>query len=164
MAQSSAPANSQPGQLESTASSSTGTLAHNIGADQTNGTTQVNDTVIAKIAGLALREVAGVYALGGGAARAMGAFRSFTGQEDNLKQGISVEVGQTQAALDLSLVVEYPYPLYQVADEARSAVIQAIESLAGLEVTEVNIEILDVHVDSEDDNQTVTAANESRVK
>ena len=93
----------------------------------------------------------------------MGALRSAVGQDDNLKQGISVEVGQTQAALDLSIIVEYPYPIYEVADQARQAVIEAIQTLAGLEVTEVNIEVLDVHIPSDDD-EAEKAETEGRVK
>ncbi|MFW0107646.1 Asp23/Gls24 family envelope stress response protein [Rothia sp. P6271] len=155
-----------PADVESKSTSASSGPAKNIGADSGQGTTHVNDAVIAKIAGLALRDVEGVYALGGGAARALGAIRSFAGQEENLKQGVSVEVGQTQAAVDLSLVVEYPYPLYKVAEDARNSVIKAIEDLAGLEVTEVNIEILDVHVASEDDEEEVEeeTKTESRVK
>lgn len=136
----------------------------NTGADTSQGTTSINDGVVAKIAGIALRDVEGVYDLGGSAARAMGAIRNAVKQEDNLKQGISVEVGQTQAAVDLSLIVEYPYPIYDVADQARQAVIEAIQNLAGLEVTEVNIEVLDVHVPSEDDEEQNTDESESRVK
>lgn len=138
-------------------------LTHNTGADNGQGTTSINDGVIAKLAGIALRDVEGVYALGGGAARAMGALRNAVGQEDNLKQGISVEVGQTQAALDLSIIVEYPYPIYDVADQARQAVIEAVQTLAGLEVTEVNIEVLDVHIPS-DDSAEEAEESEGRVK
>ena len=140
-----------------------GALTKNTGEDRGQGTTKIDDGVIAKIAGIALREVDGVYDLGGGAARAMGALRSAVGQDDNLKQGISVEVGQTQAALDLSIIVEYPYPIYEVADQARQAVIEATQTLAGLEVTEVNIEVLDVHIPSDDD-EAEKAETEGRVK
>lgn len=138
-------------------------LTRNTGTDNGQGSTSINDGVIAKIAGIALRDVEGVYALGGGAARAMGALRNAVGQEDNLRQGISVEVGQTQAALDLSIIIEYPYPIYDVADQARQAVIEAIQTLAGLEVTEVNIEVLDVHIPSDDSAEEATES-EGRVK
>lgn len=72
------------------------------------GTTTVADTVVQKIAGLAAREVRGVHDLGGGTARAIGALRDrIPGASSSIGQGVSVEVGEKQAAVDLELVVEY---------------------------------------------------------
>jgi len=113
------------------------------------GATTVADGVLAKIAGIAIQEIPGVHALGGGAARAIGNLREKVGQKD-LTQGVSVEVGQTQVAVDVTLVVEYPHPLQEVADNARDAVYTAIEDLVGMEVTEVNVTITDIHVPSDD--------------
>lgn len=125
------------------------------------GATTVADGVVAKIAGIAIQEIEGVHALGGGAARALGTLRERVGQKD-LTQGVSVEVGQTQVAVDITLVVEYPHPLQLVADKARDAVYTAIEDLVGMEVTEVNITITDIHVPS-DDEDTEDARTEPRV-
>lgn len=125
------------------------------------GATTVADGVVAKIAGIAIQEIDGVYALGGGAARALGNLREKVGQKD-LTQGVSVEVGQTQVAVDVTLVVEYPHPLQQVADNARDAVYTAVEDLVGMEVTEVNITITDIHVPS-DDQDDDDAEREPRV-
>lgn len=130
-----------------------------LNADTTHGTTTVEDAVVAKIAGIAAREVPGVHDLGGGAARAIGALRSRINQTDQ-GQGISVEVGETQAAVDVTVVAEYPIPLHHVADGIRTAVTTAIETLVGLEVTEVNVTITDVHIPSDDDQ----AAAEPRVQ
>lgn len=115
------------------------------------GTTVIVDAVISKVAGIAARDVAGVFALGGGAARALGALRSAINQTD-LSQGVSVEVGDTQVAVDISIVAEYPMPLQTVADNVRAAVYEAIENLVGMQVTEVNVTVNDVHIPSEDDN------------
>ncbi|KUM33552.1 Asp23/Gls24 family envelope stress response protein [Arthrobacter sp. EPSL27] len=125
------------------------------------GATTVVDGVVAKIAGIAIQEIDGVHALGGGAARALGTLREKVGQKD-LTQGVSVEVGQTQVAVDVTLVVEYPHPLQQVADNARDAVYSAVEDLVGMEVTEVNISITDIHVPS-DDEDADDAEREPRV-
>ncbi|MDO4613167.1 MAG: Asp23/Gls24 family envelope stress response protein [Actinomycetaceae bacterium] len=123
----------------------------NVGVDEGKGTTTINDQVVAKVAGLAIREIPGVYDLGNSAARALGSLRSTVGADDNLKQGISVEIGQTQTALDLTLIVEYPYPVHEVADKVRDAIFSSVEGLVGLEVKEVNIKVSDVHVPSDDD-------------
>ncbi len=119
--------------------------------DSGAGTTVIVDSVIAKVAGIAARDVAGVYALGGGAARALGAIRDAMNQTD-LAQGISVEVGDTQVAVDISIVAEYPTALQIVADNVREAIYTAIRELIGMQVTEVNVTINDVHIPSEDDD------------
>ena len=125
-------------------------------ATASRGKTVINTGVVAKIAGLAVRDVPGVYALGGGAARALGAIREAISNTDH-SQGISVEVGESQVAVDLSLVAEYPVPLQQVADDARTAVIAAIETLVGMEVTEVNVTINDVHLPADETDDTAEA-------
>jgi uncharacterized alkaline shock family protein YloU len=122
------------------------------------GKTVIADGVVAKVAGIAAREVAGVFALGGGGARAFGAIRDVINATD-LAQGVKVEVGETQAAADITIVVEYPAPIQEVANNVRAAVAGAITRLVGLEVVEVNVEVNDVHVPGDD-----TAENEeSRV-
>ena len=114
------------------------------------GKTVINDGVVAKVAGLAARDVAGVHALGGGAARALGAIRDAMKNTD-VSQGVSVEVGETQVAVDVTIVADYPVQLQQVANDIRTNVIRAIEDLVGLEVTEVNVTIIDIHLPSDDD-------------
>lgn len=123
------------------------------------GKTVIADGVVAKVAGIAAREVAGVFALGGGGARAFGAIRDAVNATD-LTQGVKVEVGETQAAADITIVVEYPAPIQQVAANVRAAVAGAISQLVGLEVVEVNVEVNDVHVAGTDDSDDDT---ESRV-
>ncbi|MEU6711857.1 Asp23/Gls24 family envelope stress response protein [Nonomuraea sp. NPDC046802] len=114
------------------------------------GTTTIEDVVVAKIAGLAAREVSGVYAMGGGAARALGSVRGIVGGDRNLAQGVSVEVGERQAAIDLDLVAEYGTAIPDLAGAVRKNVIQAVERMCGLEVTEVNIRVDDVHLPDQD--------------
>ncbi|MGW9113490.1 Asp23/Gls24 family envelope stress response protein [Microbacterium sp. NPDC055683] len=123
------------------------------------GRTTIADHVVAKVAGIAAREVAGVYALGGGGARTLGAIRDAINATD-LTQGVKVEVGETQAAADVTIVVEYPTPIQQVAGEVRAAVTRAITQLVGLDVVEVNVAVDDVHLPSADDDES---AAESRV-
>lgn len=123
----------------------------------TGGRTTIADGVVAKVAGIAAREVRGVYALGGGGARALGALRSVVNSED-LTQGVKVEVGETQAAADLTIVVEYPNPVHEVAQSVRAAVTNAITTLVGLEVVEVNVDVNDVHLPSDGSDE-----EESRV-
>ncbi|MFG1640348.1 Asp23/Gls24 family envelope stress response protein [Amycolatopsis sp. NPDC049252] len=117
------------------------------------GTTTIADTVVQKIAGLAAREVSGVYDLGGGgAARALSALRDrIPGASSSVGQGVSVEVGEKQAAVDLQLLVEYGVAIADLARSVRRNVITAIERMTGLEVVEVNINVNDVHIPGDDD-------------
>lgn len=125
------------------------------------GKTTIEDGVVAKIAGIAAREVGGVYALGGGAARMVGAIRDALNTTD-LAQGISVEVGETQVAVDVTIVAEYPVSLQKVADDVRSAIAHAMVELVGMEVAEVNVTVNDVHIPSDDDASDQT--QEARVQ
>jgi len=118
------------------------------------GRTTIADTVVSKIAGIAAREVTGVHALGGGAARAVGAIRErIPGSSTNHSQGVSVEVGERQAAIDVQLVAEYGVSLSDLASGIRRNVIASLERMTGLEVTEVNIEIQDIHLEDESDDR-----------
>jgi len=118
------------------------------------GTTTIADDVVQKIAGLAAREVSGVYALGGGAARAIGALRDrIPGASQSVGQGVSVEVGEKQAAVDLDLITEYGVPITDLARSVRRNVIASVEGMTGLQVTEVNISVNDIHLPSDDEGQ-----------
>lgn len=130
----------------------------------TEGRTTIADTVVAKIAGIAVREVSGVYAIGGSTSRAVGAIRDrIPGSSTNHAQGVSVEVGEKQAAVDVELIAEYGVSIADLAAGIRRNVIGAIERMTGLEVTEVNIDVQDVHIASDDDGQD-EAPSESRVQ
>lgn len=114
------------------------------------GKTVIVDPVIAKIAGIAASSVPGVFALGGGAARVIGSIREAVGAKD-LSQGVSVEVGETQVAADITIVAEYPVQLQQVASDVRAAVADAITQLAGMEIAEINVTVADVHIPGDED-------------
>ncbi|MFD7229202.1 Asp23/Gls24 family envelope stress response protein [Streptomyces sp. NPDC059881] len=115
------------------------------------GNTAIADVVVQKISGIAAREVPGVYELGGGAARAFGAVKGrIPGASASAGQGVSVEVGQKQAAVDLQMLVEYGVSIPDLAQDVRNNVIDAVEQMTGLEVVEVNINVNDVHIPSED--------------
>ncbi|MFF7211789.1 Asp23/Gls24 family envelope stress response protein [Streptomyces sp. NPDC008238] len=144
----------------------TGTLLKGpTGADtspETRGQTTIADGVVAKIAGMAAREVPGIHNLGAGMARAIGAMRErVPGGGTGVSRGVKVEVGESQAALDLDVVVEYGYPIVEVAAEVRVNVISAVERMTGLEVVEVNLVVDDVNLPDEEDE---TEPAEGRVR
>lgn len=116
-----------------------------------HGITTVADSVVAKLAGHACREVEGVAGMGASFRRLLG--RVKPGQEA-LAQGVNVEVGKKEAAIDLVILVRYGYPIPTLAQEVRENVITMVETQTGLIVKEVNIEIDDMQF--EDDRRSET--------
>jgi uncharacterized alkaline shock family protein YloU len=128
------------------------------------GKTSIADTVVAKIAGIACREVAGVHDMGGGAARTMGAIKEMLpigSDAPSPTRGVSVEVGERQSAVDLDVVIDYGAAIVDVAASIRDNVIDRLESMTGLEVMEVNVTVDDVYL-GEDESRSNGA--ESRVQ
>jgi uncharacterized alkaline shock family protein YloU len=108
------------------------------------GSTTIQDSVVSKIAGIAAQEVDGIR-MGGGTSQAVsGLLGSITGGSGSQTQGVSVEVGQEETALDLTLTVEYGKSIPQIAEAVRRNVANRVESLVGLRVTEVNIAVSNV--------------------
>jgi uncharacterized alkaline shock family protein YloU len=106
--------------------------------------------VVSQIAGVAAQEVEKVQMAGGTTAAVGGFLQSVTGSSSgNYARGVSVEVGDEEAAIDLTMVVEYGYSVPQLTEAARRNVINRVESLTGLRVTEVNITVNDVQVPEE---------------
>jgi len=148
----------------------TGSVAGSTGAlgsparladDTAQGKTTIAASVVQKIAGIAAREISGVYAMGGGVSRAFGAIRERIpggGTGVTNISGVQVEVGEKQAAIDLDLVVEYGASIVDLARAVRRNVITAVEAMTGLEVIEVNIAVNDIHLPELDDGTEVPLA------
>ncbi len=114
------------------------------------GKTTIADTVVSKIAGIATKEVVGVHAVGGGASRAVGVLRErIPGATVDHSQGVAVEVGEREAAIDLDIVADYGVAIVELAAGIRRNVITAVERMTGLHVTEVNIDVHDVYFDDD---------------
>jgi uncharacterized alkaline shock family protein YloU len=122
------------------------------------GRTSIGNGVVSKIAGIAAQEVEKVQ-MAGGTAAAVGGFLSSvtgavtggdsTGGGASLTTGVSVEVGEEEAAVDLTMAVEYGTPIPRTTEEVRRNVINRVENLTGLRVTEVNITVNDVQFPEE---------------
>ncbi len=131
------------------------------------GTTTIADGVVAKIAALATREVSGVAELGGAVSGAIsGVVGRITGASTNEPRtaGVSVEVGETQAAVDLTLKALYPGSIHEVADAVRQNVRDRIESMTGLDVVEVNIAVVDLVFPGEEPDTETAIQRQSRVE
>ena len=135
-----------------------GTAPTRLAEDTTQGRTTIAASVVQKVAGMAAREISGVYALGGGLSRAFGEIRERIPGSTGASQtsGVSVEVGEKQAAIDIDLIVEYGASIVELAKAVRRNVIGAVEQMIGLEVIEVNIAVNDIHIASDDGGEVAT--------
>lgn len=119
------------------------------------GDTTIQESVVSQVAGIAAQEVEGIRMGGGGSQRAAGLISSVTGGSGGSRtQGVSVEVGKEEAAVDLTLTVEYGRSAPQTADAVRNNVISRIESLLGLRVTEVNVSVTGLFFPDQDQEQS----------
>jgi uncharacterized alkaline shock family protein YloU len=104
--------------------------------------------VVSQIAGIAAQEVEEAQMGGGGAVG--GLLQSVTGGSgNNFSRGVTVEVGEEETAIDLVLTVAYGQSIPRVSDAVRRNVINRVETLTGLRVTEVNIQVNDVQIPEE---------------
>jgi uncharacterized alkaline shock family protein YloU len=109
------------------------------------GSTSISDSVVSKIAGIASQEVDGIRMGSGGSQAMSGILGSITGGSSGSQtQGVSVEVGQEEAAIDLTLTAEYGKSIPQLAEAVRRNVANRVESLVGLRVNEVNITVSNI--------------------
>lgn len=112
------------------------------------GNTTIAEQVVAKVAGIAAREVDGVHSMGTAVRRAFNTLsdRIQGGGQQSVTGGVSVAKGERQTAIDISIIVEYGVSIVAVSENIRHNIINAVEHATGLEVTQVNIDVTDVHL------------------
>lgn len=114
-----------------------------------NDTVKIANEAVATYAGIAVSEVPGVYGMAGGFA---GITEALSGKK-NLAKGIKVDVGEKEAKIDVSIIVEYGARIPEVAFEIQSRVKKSVENMTGLKVLEVNVHVQGVHAVTEEKNQ-----------
>lgn len=114
------------------------------------GTTEVLPAVVQKVTAYAAREIPGVVALGASTSRAVGAVRqTLTGGSDNTA-GVRVDLTDDTAKVGLDVEIEYGVGAKELVRSLRRHVPQAVEEIAGVTVTELNIVVTDVHLPGAD--------------
>lgn len=114
-----------------------------------NGKVVFAPDVVATIAGLAASEVEGVSGLAGTVIEGISGIFS----KKNLTKGVHVEVGQEEAAVDLSINVKYGHRIQDVCANVQKEVKNAIETMTALKVVEVNIMVQSVTFDEPEKNE-----------
>ena len=123
------------------------------------GTTTIADSVVQKIAGMAASDVSGVYQLGGSAAAAFSSLKNRLpgSSAPSVTQGISVEVGQTEATVEVALTTEYGVAIQDVAASVRRNIISAVGRMTGLTVTTVDVTVSDVHLPTDSSSDSASS-------
>ena len=119
------------------------------------GTIKIADEVVSIIAGLAATEIEGIAGMSGGL---VGGIAEMLGRK-NFSKGVKVEVGEREAAIDLFIIVKYGVRIPDVALAAQENIKQAIETMTGLSVVEVNVHVQGVNFPEDEEK-----AEESRVR
>lgn len=101
------------------------------------GIIRISDDVVSTIAGLAALETPGIAAMSGGISE--GLAKRLSGK--NVQKGVSVEVGQLEAAIDLRIIVHYGIPIQEVSRQLQLNVRETVENMTGLKVVEVNVKV-----------------------
>ncbi len=112
------------------------------GGDKVGGKLEMSEDVVATIANFAARSVKGIANLG----KAGLLYRSIG---DDPTRGVAAEVGETQAALDIEVVIEYGCEIQKVADELRQKIATEVNKMAGRNVIEVNIKVVGIQMEEE---------------
>ncbi len=104
--------------------------------DGIRGAITMNEDVVATIAGLAARDIKGIHSLGKSRLVPFG--------ESSPTRGVAAEVGTKQAALDLDVVINYGCDIKKVAQQLREEIVEQVKLMAGRDVIEVNIHVIDI--------------------
>ena len=110
-----------------------------------NDTVKIANEAVATYAGIAVSEVSGVYGMSGGFA---GLTEALSGKK-SLTKGIKVDVGEKDAKIDVSIIVEYGARIHDVAFEIQTKDKKSVENMTGLKVLEVNVHVQGVHAITE---------------
>ncbi len=118
---------------------------YKIESDENLGEVQIADEVVAIIAGLAATEVEGVASMAGNITNEL---VSKLGMK-NLSKGVKISVKDNQVSVALALNLKYGYQIPEVSKTVQERVKSAIETMTGLEVSNVNIRIAAVNMAAE---------------
>ena len=123
-------------------------------------TIKISNDTVATYAGIAISEIAGVYGMGGtfaGITEAISGKKSYT-------KGVKVEILDSKSAkIDVSIVVEYGTRIPDIAFEIQTKVKKSVETMTGLKVSAVNVNIQGVHAISEKEEESEETVEEENL-
>ncbi|HER1351372.1 TPA: Asp23/Gls24 family envelope stress response protein [Streptococcus pyogenes] len=120
---------------------------------QIKSTLTYDDKVIEKIVGHALENVGGLLAVTGGF---FSNIKNNLVNSESVTDGVSVEVGSKEVAVDLAIIVEYGKDIPAIAESIKAIVFQNVDSMTHLKVVEVNVNVVDIRTKEEHEAASVT--------
>lgn len=114
-------------------------------ASMENGTVRISNDVVAIIAGVAATEISGVVGMSGGIT---GGITEMLGMK-NLSKGVKVELEDKEVTIDLFIIVEYGSRISELGEKIQQNVKQTVETMTGLNVIRVNVNIQGVNIPRE---------------
>lgn len=109
------------------------------------GSVRISNDVVAIVSGVAATEIKGVVGMSGGIT---GGITELLGMK-NLSKGVKVEVNGNDTNIDLYLVVEYGSNIAEVGKQVQENVKSTVETMTGLNVLNINVNIQGVSVPKE---------------
>lgn len=106
---------------------------------------RISEEVIATIAGIAASETENLASMSGGFVNGIAGILG----RKSMGKGIKVEVKEDLVTIDLSVVMQYGCKIHEVVRGMQSRVRDAVESMTGMQVTAVSVNVLGVSVDKE---------------
>ena len=120
-------------------------------------TIKISDDVVAVIAGKAVADAPGVFAMAGGFA---GGISEVLSGKKNLSKGIKVDVGEKETKIDVNIIVEYGSRIPDVAFDIQNRVKTAVEGMTGLKVVAVNVHVQGVNTEAATEEKEDNTENE----
>ena len=115
---------------------------------ETINSVKISSDAVAMYVGIAISEIQGVYGMSGTLA---GITEAISGKK-NYTKGVKVDVDEKTAKIDVNIIVEYGARIPDVAFEIQTKVKKSVETMTGLKVSEVNVNVQGVHAITEKDD------------
>lgn len=145
------------------------TTQHQATMTTNDGTTTIDNIVVSKIAAAAAQEIGGIHGMGSGGVGGTlsGALSSVTGalpggnSNQPSTQGVTVEVGNEEAVVNLNIIVDYGARIPQVIEALRRNISDRLQTLTGLTARAINVEVSDVYFPEQQNPQSQQSAGPS---
>ncbi|MEA4826543.1 Asp23/Gls24 family envelope stress response protein [Clostridium sp. JNZ J1-5] len=123
-------------------------MDENLNKEVEMGIVKISDEVVEVIAGLAASEIDGIEGM---STTIVGGITQILSGKKNVSKGIKVNVGEDSATIDIFVVVKYGIKIPDVAKRVQENVKKSVESMTGLNVSAVNVNIQNVVLPKEEE-------------